>query len=1379
MPDFQSESKHIASLDLDISQIPKQLEQIEQMLKSAGKNIEDLFGKIVPPAAGLGGDALPAVNRLLNSEKDIMRVYEQSAKLQLDIRNNKQLTNAVSEQELTHVRTAAQALFEQYQASGNVTTEMKQQTAELQKQLSVMNTQAKVSAYDNPVVNNKSMLSEVASKAKWYLAGSAAFAGGYAAKEALQTLTDVEFKVMEITRVMNDSTLNVQSFQSELFNLAVQYGTSFEDVSNIAKTFAQANYNAKETIDMTKDSLLALNTAELDVKNSTESMIGILQQWGFSADNLSTVIDRINYTADNSALASQDLVDGLLQASEVAKTANMSFDETVGVLTALKEASGRSGKEVGNAFKSVLTYIQRPKSLEGFDEMGIDVYADRATKTLLPMMQILQNMAAKWNDMESATKEAFMKSADDAGLFSEELAIAVGAQDEYAKANEAMTAASDKANDAETRKQASMAAGVYRLNYYIALMGNMDRAIEVTNDLQNANGYSMQENGRTMETLEKKYNSFIAALQNLAVEAGNGGFIGLAKGALDLATGLAQISSNALSVPLLLAAIVMTMSLLNKETKLFGTYSIQAWSDIGPSLKNALSDLKAYATGQKLARDTTVGTTLAVTALNAAITFGLAAAIEGIVLIFQKWDESVKAAKADTIELGERVKAIETSFKNAEKASIEYKDSMNAQALLLDTYEKRIETLMESENRSAASKRLLLDTIKEMNSILPDINLAYDAETDSLNRSTEARRDNIQAFKDQIVAKAQEKLLVGRADTKAEADSVLAGIETQISVKRKELTEAENALISAQPNQKLGKEQDIRFIRSELEDLAKDYNAAKIKAQEADDAFNSLADKLLKGTSGAAPQINDATAAIQKFTQSASDTKYSADDFNSGMELIDAAAQRVSQGLTLNADEVFNLITRYPELAGQVKMAADGYTFEAEALNQVRVAEINKAMAQQMGIAVSQFAQTATQEQKAKLAELLTALDGATTAEARLTAQTALYMFMASNAQGATGGLANALNSIKALIGAVNSIGSSGSGGGGESWAQKRIKALQKETKTIQDEYQKQIEAQRKASQAMVEDYNKQIEAVKKAADARIKALRDVKEERDRNRERADLKEDIDYWSKRTGVEAFDNLKDAKKKLNEKEADWSLDDQIQAIEDARDAEVERLEAIRDAEKERYEAEIERLQALKDKEQEKSSKEIEALQKIANTLGGIDQNLDELAKKEAENAAKQKTNADNVYSSWFNAYWMAKLAADEAQRLANAGSWSEKTRIFNERQEQFKVPQSHTGSLVSKEGLVNVAPGEIIIRPDITANLIQMLGDYKRAVSGGTTNNFFNTNSQTDNGKSVAITINGPLSNVEHQEIADKADVKLANNGIIRQLTRAVNLKKPF
>ena len=482
------------------------------------------------------------------------------------------------------------------------------------------------------------------------------------AKKAASTVKTVESAMVDISRVMQLTANETENLRGSLFDLGNEYGRSFDDVSDISLRFAQAGYNMSDTISLTEDALLALNTAELNSEEATQSLIGILSQWGYEASDLITIIDKLNYTADNNAVTTQDLIDGLLKASSMARTAGMSFDDTVGILTSMKVASGAAGKEVGNAFKSIMAYIQRPESLKLFDNMGINVFADKVTGELLPMMDILENMSAKWNENQEGMLNTLVASGDALQMMSEEWAIATDSIDEYTAYQEAAAEATDKANTAEARAQAQAAAGVYRRNYYISLMENLAQAQQVSNDLMNAEGHSAAENARYMETLAAKIEQLVVSLKELAVTAADAGMLDLAKSAIDTATAFTQWTTNTKTlIPLLgsLAGIMITIKQQKLATEL---------TAIGHSFKNAGNTIKETVTGLKTTTTTTQGTTTAVNGLAGAIgTVGLAfsaisAAISLANIAISKWHEKNEEAIATGEEVANSLDTLSQKY---------------------------------------------------------------------------------------------------------------------------------------------------------------------------------------------------------------------------------------------------------------------------------------------------------------------------------------------------------------------------------------------------------------------------------------------------------------------------------------------------------------------------------------------------------------------------------------------------------------------------------------------------------------------------------------------------------------------------------------------
>lgn len=421
------------------------------------------------------------------------------------------------------------------QTEKGLTGEEIKQTNELRRQLRLLEQQVKTATADKARMakakqgSSYNVLgSQWERRASWFLAGSAFFGLIAGAREAVSTMKEVEMGMIEIARITDDVTFNFDEMRDELLDLGVQYGQTFERVQDIAVKWSQAGYNVADTLELTRSSLLALNTAELNAEQATQGLIAIMAQWGLTAEDLLPTIDKINKTADSFAITSQDLVDGLNRSGAAARNMGMSLKETIGLITVMREASGRAGKEVGNALNTILSYVQRTKSINVMEQLGIDVFTDEARTQFRSIMDIFSDLAERWSDpdVSNAYKEAFVESAEAAGLMNEELAVALGLQEEY--------------NDMQKRDLSQGLAGVRRRNYLISLMQRFSKTQEVVNNMHEAEGYSMRENQRTMETLEKRYKALITSAEKLAVSLGDAGLLDALKTITDAGTAVTE-----------------------------------------------------------------------------------------------------------------------------------------------------------------------------------------------------------------------------------------------------------------------------------------------------------------------------------------------------------------------------------------------------------------------------------------------------------------------------------------------------------------------------------------------------------------------------------------------------------------------------------------------------------------------------------------------------------------------------------------------------------------------------------------------------------------------------------------------------------------------
>lgn len=334
----------------------------------------------------------------------------------------------------------------------------------------------------------------------------------------------------------------------------------------------------------------------------------------------------------------------------------------------------------------------------------------------------------------------------------------------------------------------------------------------------------------------------------------------------------------------------------------------------------------------------------------------------------------------------------------------------------------------------------------------------------------------------------------------------------------------------------------------------------------------------------------------------------------------------------------------------------------------------------------------------------------------------------------------------------------------------------------LKDALDEQIEAIEEAN-------DKKIESIEEQADAQIKALQKVEDETNRIRDeedyqeqRQEILEEIAYWEQRTGREAQEALKEAKKNLEELDEewqdqleDWSIEDQIEAIEKQRD---EQISAIEEAEAQ----EIESLQKIYDEKVKlfsetgkiiydnsviQSKKLYEAYKK--NFVDPISSELSKLfnqtsSKKTSSSSKKEYETYKIKYGDTLSGI-AAKFGTTVSKIMSANPSIKNKNLIYAGN--TLKIPKFHEGGIVggNKEAFALLKPNEVILKPEWADGINKLA----KLVKNNTTNNNIINSGTT-------VEVKGDLVRVE-ANIKNKGDIDFLTRKIERVLTDKFNIKK--
>jgi len=900
--------------------------------------------------------------------------------------------------------------------------------------------------------------------------------------------------------------------------------------------------------------------------------------------------------------------------------------------------------------------MQRNVALEAFAREGIAVWADEARTQFRNFIDIFDEVAQRWPNMAAVSQDMFVQAAEQAGLYSEELAELAGVQKEF--------------NDLQQRDLSQAMAGIYRRNYLLALLQNWAKIDQVLISMEDSLGYSMRENERTMQTLQKQYESLKAAAQELAVAIGDAGLMRILK---DVTVGLKDLTTWFNGLDPTLRNTIINFIEVTAALKVLGAVMKMAGIGGASSLLSgwAISAAKASAATRVLTSATT-GLSLAFTNLGR----GLLAFFGG------PWGLAFSVATAAYLTFRSSADASNAAMeKSAEKALETANDIQNLRDRYIELAEKTNLTSAEQEEFKDVTSRLLdlvpsaITGFDEMGNAITDVGTAAEASAGKIALLREEHEKFIQAkaaVAQAVLPGLRQQLEQQQADFEKLAESTRLGPEfargTLLNMVDGIIAQGKVFFAASDEVAKMA-EDKLNAIAGNMNNLRKqiaEYEAAEKAATGLESAPAGGGTKTRPtspGYVGGAPSDGGgggggATADILKEQLQALTDAISQLDLAS--KQYEASLAKTGSLLSINASE-------YEYLTGKIEAGtatAQDYA-RAQELVAVKIALLQQEQDQ---------LHLANEKYRADVASLNSVLE-----EAK-------RQYEAFQAAGDTEHMRDAAQVVSQLQDKIQSLTNTIDQNSAKWWENQRAimeakqalsedyfsrltswiqhmstigrltveqqieyyKAIDKTTLALQSQWrveeelynlrrqslkdamdeiseaykkrmkqiEKEIEAEEEATQKLIDNKNAEIDAIEATTNAQIEAIQrlidalDIEDkqsdreeaEREHNKKLADLREEYQYHALRTGLEHQRRMAEILEEIAEEEHDWELQKQEWARQDQKEAYQQQIDALREQAKSRQDAirqEINEIKKASDTKKKELQRYYDDIQRLMN------------------------------------------------------------------------------------------------------------------------------------------------------------------------------------
>lgn len=680
-------------LDVNTTKAVANLEQLKKQVTSIAKSLSSIkTNKDLT-------EQLNALSRALNASARATETYAKADKLKA------QAAKESAQAEKFKAQAAKEAAKAQKE-----NTESKEKNTEGSKKLSEENKNLKKSTDD--LTESMGLLDDVSKKVydnvvKWIAKAPGKLLKSFA-NDLNETLIKTEDTVVELKRVIQEDIDN-KEISDTLYDLAEKYGQTFENASTAASNFAKSGKNWQETIKATEAALLSMNVAELTAEESSTGLIAVMNQFGYETEDLTHIIDVLNKEADSAPVSTEKLLQGLQKAGSYAKQANMSLEETVSVLTALSGATGASGQQLGTATKSLLAYTTKESALDVYASLSGDM-----NKVVTEYKKGAASILDVWGQLSTELNHLTAEQADKLAEYAESeegQAMEAALGEELSEIYDSMTGVYDTA-------------GTYRKNYFIALMKNFEDVNTALANIEDAEGYSQEENLLYMDTYTAKANALNAEWEKFLTSGKEA--LEFKKFLAELGTGILQLLNNIgglRTASLALLSIIGTIygyKLIDKAKTFFKTIG-EGGKTIAKHIP-ILRNLVKQEENQKTAAEAAAAAENArAAAMNGIIGVAglVATAVSAVVGAIESYNEKQRQARQEAIQTA---LAQEEEIKTLTSLYTKYKEIGSE----LESYEGSTEGLKDKTDEYLGIEKELAGILDEKNTTLGNLTTGTD-----------------------------------------------------------------------------------------------------------------------------------------------------------------------------------------------------------------------------------------------------------------------------------------------------------------------------------------------------------------------------------------------------------------------------------------------------------------------------------------------------------------------------------------------------------------------------------------------------------------------------------------------------------------------------
>lgn len=604
-----------------------------------------------------------------------------------------------------------------------------------------------------------------------------------------------------------------KSFEAGMSEVQAISGASGKDLEKLSAKAKQMGATTKFSATESATALKYMAMAGWKTNQMVSGLSGVMNLAAASGEDLGTVSDIVTDSMTAFGLKAKDsghFADVLAKASSSSNTNVAMMGETFKYVAPLAGSmkysiedtataiglmanAGIKGSQAGTSLRSIITRLVKPPKDAATALNALGISTTKADGSMKPLRETMAELREKFSGLTESQKASYASSIAGQEAMSGLLAIVNASDSDFNKLQKAIDNSSGAAKKQADVMNNNLQGALYDLGSVAESVG-IGIYEDIKTPLTKAVGVGTAQlrvlsnklkKGGIKEIVPKEAINTVENLGKVAMVAGKGGVKVLATSTKLLGDNMGVVIPLATSFMGAWAGVKVFNTASKGVTALTTAFSALKTMEQANAITlvaqqgglTALQTVVGVFTGKiSLATAATGAFNAACTALGGPVGLGvvavgaLAAGVAAYALTQKKAVTEADRYYSSCTKLKKKQEEMAASIKSLHKENQKNVDSTRANGVQADQLYQRLTKLMNVEHKSAGTKAQIASVVKQLNELLPGLNLEYDKEADKLNKSTSAIKKNIAALKEQAMAKAYQNGMESAAKKSAEAE---------------------------------------------------------------------------------------------------------------------------------------------------------------------------------------------------------------------------------------------------------------------------------------------------------------------------------------------------------------------------------------------------------------------------------------------------------------------------------------------------------------------------------------------------------------------------------------------------------------------------------